>query len=57
MKRPIYLDYNSTTPLDPRCLEVMMPYLTDDFGNAANEIHSMGWTARHAITKARSSRR
>jgi cysteine desulfurase len=52
MKKPIYLDYNSTTPLDPRCLEVMMPYLTDDYGNAANEIHSMGWTARHAITKA-----
>lgn len=52
MKRPIYLDYNSTTPLDPRCLEVMLPYLTEDFGNAANEIHSMGWTAKHAITKA-----
>lgn len=52
MKRPIYLDYNSTTPLDPRCLDVMMPFLKDDFGNAANEIHSMGWTAKNAISKA-----
>ncbi len=52
MKRPIYLDYNSTTPLDPRCLEAMLPFLKDDFGNAANEIHSMGWTAKNAINKA-----
>lgn len=54
MKRPIYLDYNSTTPLDSRCLEAMLPFLTEDFGNAANEIHSMGWTAKNAINKATS---
>lgn len=53
MKFPIYLDYHSTTPVDPRVLEAMMPYLTNDFGNPSSKSHCFGWKAEHAIEKAR----
>ena len=49
----IYLDYNSTTPVDPRVVEQVLPYLNNDFGNAASRSHPFGWTAKVAVDDAR----
>ena len=50
---PIYLDHNSTTPVDPQVLDAMLPYFSGQFGNASSRTHAYGWVAAEAVETAR----
>ena len=52
-KRPIYLDYAATTPVDPRVVDAMVPWLYENFGNPASRSHAYGWDAEEAVEQAR----
>ncbi len=52
VKKKIYLDYNATTPTDPRVVEAMLPYFTEKFGNASSD-HVFGWDANEAVENSR----
>ena len=53
MKRPIYMDHQTTTPIDGAVLEAMMPYLTDQFGDPSSRSHAWGWAAEEAVDRTR----
>ncbi|MBC8143048.1 MAG: IscS subfamily cysteine desulfurase [Armatimonadetes bacterium] len=53
VQTPVYMDNNSTTRTDPRVVEAMLPYFSEDFGNASSKSHPFGWKAEEAVDLAR----
>lgn len=53
MRLPIYFDYSATTPVDPRVVDKMIPFLRESFGNPASRSHAYGWQAEEAVEQAR----
>ncbi|MPS29876.1 MAG: IscS subfamily cysteine desulfurase [Alcaligenaceae bacterium] len=53
MRLPVYMDYSATTPVDPRVVDAMVPYLYEKFGNPASRSHAYGWEAEEAVEAAR----
>ncbi len=53
MRTPVYMDYHSTTPIDARVVDVMLPFFTEKFGNAASRQHMFGWIAEEAVESSR----
>lgn len=53
MAQPVYLDFNATTPVDPRVMEYMLPFFMQHFGNASSRTHAYGWVAAQAVDDAR----
>jgi cysteine desulfurase len=53
MQLPVYLDYSATTPVDPRVVDTMVPFLRERFGNPASRSHAYGWESEAAVEQAR----